>query len=344
LVGLVAFALLVPVLFSPVYIGLATEVMIAAIFALSFNILYGYTGLPSFGHAAYYGIGAYATAMGVTEWALPLWASILLAPIAAAAAALVIGVFCVRLRVIYFAMLTMAFSQLLFYLVQQSYDFTGGDNGLRVPGVPDGLHSTLHPERFFYVAAVVTVVSVAGMYLVTHSPFGQALRAVRENPTRAEAVGINVRRYQLASFVVAGLFAGVAGLLYALYAQFIFPQLFFWTKGAEPLLMSIFGGVGYFLGPVAGAISYQLLYFFVIKNTEYVKLIVGSVIILVVLLGPRGILGMADDLMGFVRRRRQGDPVDDLRVGILGRLHLWPASATRPADGITEVPGNEEEG
>ncbi len=295
LAGVLVLAVLTPFLVEPIYVHLGITVMIAAIFALSFNVLYGYGGLPSFGHAAYYGLGAYTIGMGMAKWDWPFWFTLVMAPVIAGVGAFVIGVFCVRLRIIYFAMLTMAFSQLLYFLVQQSYDITDGDNGVRVTGVPEALQSTAHPDTFFYVTLVVTVVCVALLYLIMHSPFGYALKAMRENPRRAEAVGLRVSRYQLTAFVIAGVFAGIAGALYGVFALYVFPKLFFWDKGAEPLLMAILGGVGSFLGPVVGAVAYQLLYFFVARDSEYVKLVIGSIIILTVLVAPRGIVGLLGD-------------------------------------------------
>jgi branched-chain amino acid transport system permease protein len=207
--------------------------------------------------------------------------------VVAGAAALVIGFFTVRLSGMYFAMLTLAFAQLIFSVIANWYNFTGGDNGLPV-SPPDYLLDT---NAYYYFTLAVVAVAVAFLRLVTRSPFGAALAAIRENPQRAAFIGLNVRAYQLAAFVLAGALAGVAGALRSPLQQMAFPSLLYWTQSADPVLMALAGGVNTFAGPIVGAAVFVFLNFVVTSHTDYPLFAFGLVVLVVVLFLPEGVVG-----------------------------------------------------
>ncbi|MDZ7379148.1 MAG: branched-chain amino acid ABC transporter permease [candidate division KSB1 bacterium] len=222
------------------WITLLAEVYIWALFAVAFNLLMGYTGMVSFGQAAYLGIGGYTAGLLLKKISgFPFALGLAAAPVAAALAALLIGYCCIRLTHTYFAMLTLAFSMIVYYIAFKWYDFTGGDNGLIGIPVPAWVQGT----TFYKFVLVVTLISLYLLWRIVHSPFGKTLTAIRENPERAGFVGIHVKRYQLYAFVVAGAFSGLAGALFMLQDRSVYPELAFWTRSTQVLLMSILGGI-----------------------------------------------------------------------------------------------------
>lgn len=300
--GLLALSLALvaaPWVLSTFLIYLLIEMLILSLFATSLNILIGYGGMISLGHGAYFGLGAYTAALLVKRagWGMP-WA-FAVSPFAAALGALVFGFFCVRLTRAYFLMLTLAFAQLLYAVIFKWYDLTGGENGLS--GVwPTGLLAT--PQRYFYFTLLVVTLSSAAIHRVIFSPFGYALRAIRENPLKAEFVGIPVRRHQLIAFVIAGFFAGIAGALFAFFNGSVFPDLAFWTKSAEPLIAVIIGGQYSFWGPMLGAVVFEGLEIVITRLLEYWQLVLGCLVLLMVLAFPQGLTGVR---RGLWRRRRE---------------------------------------
>lgn len=290
---------LVPLLASPFRLLFVTEILIFSLYALAFNLLFGVTGLLSFGHSAYYGVGGYVAALALIHGWTGLPGALALGMGAAALTGLAIGYFCVRLDEIYFAMLTLAFSQMLFAIAWQWTEVTGGSDGilgvprppLRLFGLTLGLEA---PGAFYGLVAVVVLVSVLGLWAVVASPFGEALRAIRENPERAAFVGIPVRRYRLAAFVLSAAFAGLAGGLVAPFGRTASPELLFWTKSAEPVLMSLLGGIKVFLGPVAGVVVYLWLRDLISSYlVDYWMLVMGGIVIVLVLFFRGGIAGAA---------------------------------------------------
>lgn len=270
------------------WVELAIHAAIMVLFAMSFNLLLGYTGLASFGQAAYFSIGAYATAILLTRAGLVFPAAMGLAIALSALAALVIGYFCVRLTQIYFAMLTLAYSQIIWAIAFKWNALTGGDNGfvgIRVPAL-------LTEHRPLYLLTVsIVLASVWLLWRVVGSPFGRLLTSIRENPERAEFLGINVRGYQLLAFVIAGAFAGLAGALFALHNRSVFPDSALWTRSAEVLIMTILGGVYTFLGPAVGAVILVVLDYLVTARTEYWPLVLGSILLALVYFFPEGVVG-----------------------------------------------------
>jgi branched-chain amino acid transport system permease protein len=299
LAGLAIFSLIVPLILGTFNVFLATEILILALFSVSFNMLLGYTGMVSFGQAAYYGLGAYAAGLFVTRMGLPMPLAFALAPFVAAVGAALVGAIAVRRAHAYFIMLTLAFGQIVYAIALSWYSVTGGDNGLL--GVrPIPLLSS--PTNYYYFVLVVVVICLYAMYRLVNSPFGSGLKAIRENPLRAEAIGINVLLHRWVIFIIAGFFSGVAGALLAFFQRSIFPDAALFTKSFDPLVTTVLGGVGNFFGPVVGSIFLVLLERFVVRFTEHWLLVVGGLVIIVVIGFSRGITGF--DISRFFGRRR----------------------------------------
>jgi branched-chain amino acid transport system permease protein len=277
------------------YIFIATEILILGLFAASFNLIFGYTGMLSFGHAAFFGIGAYATALLLQGMQWPLLACLLVAIAAGAFLALVIGFFSVRLNEVYFSMLTLAFGMMVFAVVHQWRSVTNGSDGIAgfsVTSLGLGFDLTLgNPSVYYHVVLAVVVLATALLYLICRSSFGLILRAIRQNPERVAFCGLNVRSYRLAAFTLAGAFAGLAGGLMAPFLRIASPELVHWSMSAEPVLMSILGGTGYFLGPFFGAAMFVLLETWITSMTHAWMLVLGIILALMVMFFRRGLLG-----------------------------------------------------
>jgi branched-chain amino acid transport system permease protein len=279
------------------YKALATQVLIFGVFALGFNLLYGYTGLLSFGHAAYYGLGAYGTGIALAKLKWGSLAGGLAAGLALAmAGGAVIGFFCLRRRGIYFSMLTLAFAQLVYFLAFHATPWTGGDDGLRgiptmavtLPGVRIPLDTSL---TFYYFAFVLVVAAVAALKRILDSPFGAVLGAIRENTERAIACGYDVTRVKLLSFVFSALFSGLAGALDALRLTVVPIESLYWTTSGQVVIMALLGGAGTFFGPFVGAATFLVLEDRLSIFTESWPLVIGAVFVAFVLFLPKGIWG-----------------------------------------------------
>lgn len=277
------------------YIFIATEILILGLFATSFNLVFGYTGMLSFGHAAFFGAGAYASAMLMLGTSWPLLACLLVAIIGGALLALIIGFFSVRLNEVYFAMLTLAFGMMVFSIVHQWRSVTNGSDGLagfRVGSLGLGIDVTLaNPAVFYHVVLVIVALALAVLYLVCRSSFGLILRAIRQNPERVAFCGLNIRHYRLAAFTISGAFAGLAGGLMAPFLRIASPELVHWSMSAEPVLMSILGGTGYFLGPIFGATVFVVLKATITSYTQAWMLVLGVILAIMVMFFRRGLLG-----------------------------------------------------
>ncbi|HXX32968.1 MAG TPA: branched-chain amino acid ABC transporter permease [Thermodesulfobacteriota bacterium] len=282
------FLLFLPLFIGESWVSLMVEMMALAIFATSLNILIGYGGMVSFGHAAYYGIGAYTYALLLTKAAAPFLLAMIAAPILSALGALIIGCFCVRLSHIYFSMLTLAFGQIVFAVALQWYGFTRGDNGITEIPFPPLLQST---QRFYYFALVVLALSLWGMKRIVDSPFGKTLQALRDNPLRTEFMGINVRLYSLMAFVIAGGFAGIGGALYAAFNHNVFPTFMHWGKSTEALVVTLLGGMFHFFGPAVGSILLIFLDKIVTSYLRYWSFVLGILLALMVLFFRGGFSG-----------------------------------------------------
>ncbi len=279
------------------YKALATQVLIFGLFALGFNLLYGYTGLLSFGHAAYYGLGAYGTGIALAKLQVgSLWVGLGAGLLLAAAGGAVIGFFCLQRRGIYFAMLTLAFAQLLYFVAFHLADWTGGDDGLRgipqlklgLAGLAVSLDSTL---AFYYFSYALVGLAVAGLRRILDSPFGAVLQAIRENSDRAVACGYDVNRVKLLSFVFSALFAGLAGSLDALRLTVVPIESLYWTTSGQVVMMTLLGGAGTFFGPFVGAATFLVLEDRLSVFTESWPLVIGAIFSAFVLFLPKGIWG-----------------------------------------------------
>lgn len=269
---------------------LLTDMAIAALFAASLHFILGPGGMHSFGHAAYFGLGAYGAAL-LVRWAdAPFGVALVLAPLLAAAGALLYGWFCVRLSGVYLTMLTLAFAQITWAIAFQWDGVTGGSNGLTGVWPPEAL---AQGAAFYWLALAVCA---AGLYVLRRmlfAPFGWALRAARDSGARAQAIGLDVRGTQWAAFVVAGLFAGLAGALAAFSKGSIAPDALWVTKSVDALVMVLLGGMQTLAGPIVGAGAFTWLHDSVARGTEYWRALLGGVMLILVLLFPQGISGFA---------------------------------------------------
>ncbi len=297
LAGLVVFPLLTKA--SPYLTVLAIDLLVAVLFATSLHFIMGPAGLHSFGHAAYFGLGAYGAALLVRWLGVPMEITLLLAPLVAALGALVFGWFSVRLSGVYLAMLTLAFAQIAWAIVYQWDDFTGGSNGLTGVWPAAWLSDKIN---YYYLTLALVVLGVLLLRRMLFSPFGYAMRAGRDSPTRADAIGIDVKRVQWIAFVVAGLFAGLAGALFAFSKGSISPEGLHVAKSIDGLVMVLLGGLQTLSGPIVGAVTFTWLHDTVARSTDYWRAMLGAIILLLVLLFPQGIAGFAKQLLA----RRQG--------------------------------------
>lgn len=285
------------------YVQLCTEILIASLLAVSLNFLIGFTGLVSLGHAVYLGVGAYAFALTTKSVYPSMWAGLTTAGASCALLAWFMGVFCVRLAGLYFAMLTLAFSQVVYTVVYYWRGVTGGDDGmLGIPkpeiGVPGMFSVSMEPfANFYYFVLIVVAAFILLAWRIANSPFGRVLQAIRENPERVEFIGLPVRRYKLIAFVVAGTLGGFAGGLYAAFQGYISPDLLYWTQSGEIVLMTILGGMYSFLGPAVGAGMLLFIRDTVLNFMEYWRIVVGGILVLLVLFLPGGILGFFEGWM-----------------------------------------------
>jgi branched-chain amino acid transport system permease protein len=303
--------LLLALLALPLGVGsyavyVAIHIMLLSIFALGFNLLFGYTGLLSFGQAGFYAVGSYACAkilLEVPNLLLGLVGGI----VAAGVAALVLGYLSVGHTRIYFSMLTLAFGMLIFSIAWKWRDFTGGDDGLvgvprapiAIPGI--GALAVDSQARYYYVVVVCTLLAVWLLYRLVHSPLGLTLQAIRDSETRAASAGVPVRRYRLVAFTIAGLYAGLAGALQPPLENTVTPQVGHWSASAEPILATLLGGIHVFAGPIVGAFLLFVIKDVIVRFTQYWLIWLGGIVV-VLALGFRG--GVAPMFIGR-RGRRQ---------------------------------------
>jgi branched-chain amino acid transport system permease protein len=296
MVGLVAMLALLPSLsglmpYAPI---LMLDVIIAALFALSLHLMMGPGGMASFGHAAFFGLGAYGAALCLKAAGLPMGWALVLGPAVAAIGALIIGWFCIRLSGVYLAMLTLAFAQIVWSVVFQWDDFTGGSNGLIGLWPPAWLEGNIY---YYFVLAVV-VLSAWAIRRILFSPFGYAIRACRDSALRAGAIGIDVQRVQWLTFILSGAFAGLAGALFVFSKGSVGPEVISIGKSVDALVMVLLGGLQTLMGPVVGAAVFHVLQDYFMGATQYWHALFGGVILVLVLLAPHGIVGSLGDLAG----------------------------------------------
>jgi branched-chain amino acid transport system permease protein len=291
-----------PLVLPPFWQRFVTEILVWGLLAMSSDILIGYTGMVSFGHSAFFGLGMYGAAAALLSVNPPnLWLALLFGLCAAALVAMFVAFFATRLRDIYFAITTLVFSQIFYVIIFTWTEVTGGENGLTfsqpllsVPGIFSTRFTTetLH----WFILGVVTC-SYLLLRRITQSPFGKVLQAIRENEPRTRAIGYHVERYKMMAVMLSGLFAGVAGVLYAIQNKFAAPDFVFFLVSGETVIFNVMGGAGTLVGPVAGAAFFLLLREGVSRFfTEYYLIPVGIIFTLMVIFMPQG-------LLGFLRRR-----------------------------------------
>jgi branched-chain amino acid transport system permease protein len=300
--AVVAALAVAPLVLPPFWQRFVTEILVWGLLAMSSDILIGYTGMVSFGHSAFFGLGMYGAAAALLSVAPPnLWLALLFGLVAAALVAVFVAFFATRLRDIYFAITTLVFSQIFYVIIFTWTDLTGGENGLTfsqpalsIPGIFSTRFTTetLH----WFILGVVTC-SYLLLRRITQSPFGKVLQAIRENEPRTRAIGYHVERYKMMAVMLSGLFAGAAGVLYAIQNKFAAPDFVFFLISGETVIFNVMGGAGTLVGPVAGAAFFLLLREGVSRFfTEYYLIPVGIIFMLMVIFLPQG-------LLGFLRRR-----------------------------------------
>ena len=280
------------------YTELGTRVLVLGLAAMALNFLLGFTGVLSFGHAAYFGLGAYGAGMAIKYLAPSTPLSIVIGVVVGTLAGAVIGALIVKLRGVYFAMVTIAFAQVFFFIAIRWNAVTGGDDGLT------GWHrhaldlgfrkiDILNSDKaFYYLVLILFAIAVGLMALLLRSPFGRTLLAIRENERRARFLGLPIEQHIWLSFVISCLFASLAGTLFALLSNFIDPHSLHWSQSGNFVIMAVLGGMRSFWGPLVGAAIFVVLQDFVSSHTENWMSIIGLFFVLVVMFFPRGVLGM----------------------------------------------------
>ena len=303
LVLLVAGLLLLPWVAGRYPVYLVMQILVLTVFSLGFNLLFGYTGLLSFGQAGFFAVGAYGCAKILL--AVPnLLLGIAGGTVAAGLFALLLGFLSVRHTRIYFSMLTLAFGMMIYSIAWKWRDYTGGDDGLvgipraplEIPGVFS--ISMLPMGRYYYVVLVLSLLAVAAMHRLVRSPLGLTLQAIRDSESRAEFAGVPVRRYRLVAFTIAGLYAGLAGALLPPLENTVTPPVAHWSTSAEPVLATLLGGVHSFAGPIVGSILFFVIKDVIVRFTEYWLIWFGAIVVVLVMAFPGGVMSI------FARRHK----------------------------------------
>jgi branched-chain amino acid transport system permease protein len=287
--------LLLPPILPRFYTYILAVIFVTALVAMSLNMVVGHGGLFQFHHGAFYGVGAYTTALMLTRSSLPMWTGFVAGPIIAALVGLLIGAFCVRLTRLYFGMLQISLGSLIWAIAFRWYSLTGGDDGIHGIAMPSFIASS---NGAYYFVLIVVTICLMILFMIFRSPFGETLQAIRDNPERCEAIGINVRRHQLLAIVIATFFAGIAGVLFVVVEGSVFPDLLFWVFSLEIFIMCLLGGWFTFGGPILGAAIMVSLRTFVGIYTEYWTLILGVILILLIFFLPEGVWGYIQEKFG----------------------------------------------
>ncbi|MBN1958338.1 MAG: branched-chain amino acid ABC transporter permease [Desulfuromonadales bacterium] len=295
--AVLCLVLLMAPLFIPTYwTMILSEILIMGLMAISFNLLLGYTGLLSFGQGAFFGMGAYSAALMLQAGYQNLLLILLVGILAALLAALIVGFFSVRLDEIFFAMITLGFGMLFFSIAHNWLDVTGGSDGLPVFTLPSvkffGSELTFYtPINMYYLVFTLVLVGIILLWLIVHSPFGLILTSLRENKQRVAFIGGNVKILRVVAFALSGAFTGLSGVLFCLFNNMATPEFMHWSFSAKPVIMSIIGGTGVFLGPLFGAAIFFVLEQVIIQFTENWMLFLGIVLVPIVLFFPQGVFG-----------------------------------------------------
>ena len=290
-------------------ISILSEVLVTTLAVLSVNLLLGYTGLPAFGNAAYFGLGAYGAALSVTYLHVDFVTAVLAGAAAAVAGALILGPFLLRRRGIYFGLLSIAFGEIFYFIAYRYTDVTGGEDGMNFPRPPFGpglAHVAIHETQFYYIALVVFAVAMIAFRVVVRSPFGRTLIAIRQNEARVRYLGLDTDRFIFVALLISALLAGVSGALFGLLINFAYPLELDWHQSGNFVLMMILGGAGTIWGSLIGALIYVIGKDIISTITPLWQIFLGALFVACVLGFPRGIVGS----LGALRRRRPVDPED----------------------------------
>ncbi len=322
---LLAAPWVLPLVVESFWVDILAEILVWSLFAASVNLLFGYTGLLSFGQALFFGVGAYGLALGIDRLGLPFWPAFLLGTAVATLAAALTGVFAVRLTWHYFAIITVVFSLIVYFTAVGWKDLTGGDDGLPFDPPPvfaaGGLELSLldHTFQYYFILAVVGLCFLL-LRTVLRSPLGYAIVAVRENATRASLVGLSPYKVRYVSFVLAGLLAGVSGVLFALYARYASAHYLFWTVSGEGVVWTIVGGAGTLLGPALGTALLIVLREELSVYWEHYLLVVGAIVIVFASVAPEGLMGLLTRWLGrSPAARAEAEPARGRAAAAAGR-------------------------
>ena len=286
--GAVIVLVTAPLFLTRFYVYFVALIMVTGLLATSLNIVLGFGGMYQFHHGVFFGVGAYAVALMLTKTSLPPFVGFITGPVVASVLAFVMGLICVRLSKLYFGMLQIALGSLVWALAFRWYSFTGGDDGIHGVPLPAMISSI---TSSYYFTLIIAGISLAVMYMVINSPFGRIFQAIRDNPERSEGIGVNVMAHQLVGQLVAGFFAGVAGVLFVAVEGSVFPDLLFWHMSLEIFIMCLLGGWFTFFGPMLGAAIIVTLRTVVGIYTEYWTLVLAIILMLLIYFLPEGVLG-----------------------------------------------------
>lgn len=294
---LILFPLGSPLLYSDFYVDLVTKIIIFGIALVGYDIIAGYTGLVSLGHALFFGIGGYCAAYVMKTYSTNLFPILGLAILCALLVGLVVGYLSIQTKGIFFVFLTLAFAQFFYLAAFNLTTITGGDNGIALPEVTLGItglwvSNVQRPFGFYYLTLVFLVLAYLGCHRVIASPFGRLLVAIRENEERVSFLGFNVRFLKIKAFMISALMCSIAGALFSTYQKFVSPGMLHWTNSGDLILMSVLGGMGTLVGPALGGAIILYLGDFLSSWTENWMIIIGTFFVLTIIFAPQGILGL----------------------------------------------------
>jgi branched-chain amino acid transport system permease protein len=309
LAALILFLLLLPFFGGKYLLYMTIHILILSVFALGFNLLLGYTGLLSFGQAGFFAVGAYASAKILLVIPSLLLGTVV-GTLAGGLSALILGYLCIRHTRIYFSMLTLSFGMMVYSLAWKWREVTGGDDGLvGVPRAPleiPGIFSiNMNPmENYYYFVLIVSIMAIFLIYRMVNSPFGLTLKGIRDSENRVAFAGVSIRAYRLLSFVIAGLYAGLAGSFLPALENTVTPPIAHWTHSAEPVMVTLLGGIHTFSGPIVGSILFYIIKDIIVRFTQYWLILFGSIVILLVLVFRGGVVVFfSEKILPWIKRR-----------------------------------------
>jgi branched-chain amino acid transport system permease protein len=285
---LIVVFLIMPFVLPRFYLYTMSMIVLLGLLATSLNLAVGYGGIYQFHHCVFYGVGAYGVALMLVKTGVSPWIGFMVGPILAAFLSLIMGLICIRLSKLYFGMLQISLGSLVWAVIYRWRGVTGGEDGIHGIPLPDVIASG---TAAYYFTIIVCALCFLALFVILKSPFGSALQGIRDNPVRSAMIGVNVRRHQLATLVICGFFAGIAGVLFVVVDNSVFPDMMFWTLSMEVMIMCLLGGWLTFFGPLVGAGLIVVIRTVVSGYTEYWSLILGVILMLIIFFLPDGVLG-----------------------------------------------------